>query len=127
MDCNCKVLFYTVIGVIIFFIFVLPYLDGRNTVENWSSLYGDANAPIDSSNDNITKLDQKLCSPDCCKHTQWLPEGMNQEKNKNITDNYVGTNLTCNNGTGGGCVCMKKNDVKMLQNKAGNSMPSCSS
>jgi hypothetical protein len=41
--------------------------------------------------------------------------------------NYVGSNLTCNNGTGGGCICMKKEDIDMLQNKSGNSMPTCKS
>ena len=133
MDCNCKVLFYTVLCVVIFFLFVLPYLEKRQKVEKqkvekWGNMYAPTDVSYDNSKDNsIKKLDQNICSLDCCKHTQWLPKELNEVKNKNLDMNYVGSNLTCNNGTGGGCVCMKKDDIEMLQTKSGNSMPTCKS
>jgi hypothetical protein len=111
---------------------VLPYLEEKQKVEEKIEKWGNMYAPTDISYDNsknnsIRKLDQNVCSIDCCKHTQWLPKELNEAKNKNLDMNYVGSNLTCNNGTGGGCICMKKEDIDMLQNKSGNSMPTCKS
>lgn len=134
MDCNCKVLLYTGICAIIFFLVILPMLDDNDNkektkmkehmkqVSNMLNPYSDFNNP---EKNEINKFDEKMCSTSCCKHTQWLPTDMNMEKDKNITDNYIGSNLSCNNGTGGGCVCLKKDDIQMLQNKAGNSIPLC--
>ena len=122
LSCNCKALFYTVIFVSIFFFFILPYLDSNQKVEHWTTRYAEVDEKVDNS---IDKIDQKMCSVDCCKHTQWLPKELNEIKNRNIDKNYVGTNLTCNNGTGGGCVCMKKENITMLSNKSGNTISQC--
>lgn len=127
MDNNCKVLFYTVVCVVVFFLFVLPSIENNYQIENWGNMYAPSDISYDNNKDNIRKLDQNICSLDCCKHTQWLPKELNEVKNKNLNMNYVGSNLTCNNGTGGGCVCMKKEDVEMLQNKSGNTMSTCKS
>jgi hypothetical protein len=131
MDCNCKVLLYTGICAVIFFLVVLPMLDENDRQQNLKlkeHMNQILNPQYELNNppkDDINKLDQKICSTSCCKHTQWLPSDMNDEKNKNINENYIASNLSCNNGTGGGCLCLKKEDIQMLQNKAGNSIPLC--
>lgn len=65
----------------------------------------------------IIKIDTQKCSRDCCKHTQWPAPYQ-----KKIIDDHVGTNLMCNGGTGGGCVCMKNKEFEYLSERAGNGM-----
>lgn len=100
------------VGILFFFI-IMPYLDNLNLkeqVDNFSNLLGD---------DNIRKIDQNVCSPQCCKHTQWpvsfntVDPNLDQEKFKD----YIGSNFSCNNGpTGGGCLCVNKQDYEYLSN-----------
>lgn len=58
-----------------------------------------------------------ICSKNCCA-TQWpVPININ-EKSKRIPNNYVKTNLTCNNGiTNSGCVCLSKETTQLLNNR----------
>ena len=150
MVCNCKVLLYVIIILCALFMFSNVYKNYYNKNNNKNNKKNNKKienmedyAPfipiqseiksedkysvsLDQNNDTLNKLDLHNCSQDCCKHTQWLPPNMIQEKNKNIKEGYVGSNLSCNNGFGnGGCVCLKQNDINMLQNKSGNSIPMC--
>lgn len=69
--------------------------------------------------DNILKVDMNTCSRECCKHSQWRAPHMN-----NPDKEHVGTNLMCNGGNGGGCVCMKKEEFQYLSSRANNGLDS---
>jgi hypothetical protein len=98
------------IGIFFFFI-IMPYLDKQNS-----------NEQIDNFSNLIRKIDQNICSPYCCKHTQW-PVSFNTTNPKvdpNLFKDYIGTNLSCNGGPdGGGCLCVNKEDYEYLS-KRGN-------
>jgi hypothetical protein len=96
-----------IIGIL-FIIFILPILEVENFKEGFE---------LKEKFDNIVKIDQNICSAQCCKFTQW-PLPFNTQ-NPNIDDksleNYIGSNLSCNNGqTGGGCVCFTPKDFNYL-------------
>jgi hypothetical protein len=111
------------IGIIFFFI-IYPYT--QTNCENF-----DESTPIfienksDNKSDNINvidksfpRIDQNICSKQCCKHIQW-PVPFNTKNplvDKEILDNFIGSNLSCNNGENGGCVCLTKNDFNYLSN-----------
>ena len=112
---NNKVLLYVVIAAIVFFMFVLPKLeecyarDNKIIQEKMASL----TAP---SNNNILKIDKKKCSRDCCLYSQWPVPHMPKKK----ASKYVGSNLMCNGGVGGGCVCVTDNDLDYLGQRGEN-------
>uniref|UniRef100_A0A6C0D9I1 Uncharacterized protein n=1 Tax=viral metagenome TaxID=1070528 RepID=A0A6C0D9I1_9ZZZZ len=98
---------------IVFFVLILPKLEKQSMAE-YNSVYENFN--------NITKdlpmIDQHICSAQCCKFVQW-PIPFNNEPlgSKENLSNYIGSNMTCNNGqSGGGCVCIQKNDYDYLAN-----------
>ena len=101
-----------VVGMLFFFI-VMPCLDKQNSkeqIDNFTELL---------NNNNIRKIDQNLCSKHCCKHTQWPVPFNTTEPNSNpdLFKDYIGSNFSCNNGpTGGGCVCVTKEDYQYLSN-----------
>jgi hypothetical protein len=98
---------------IFFFFLIMPYLDKLNFQEqtdNFTDLM---------LNDNIAKIDQNICSTQCCKHIQWpVPFNTNDPNvDPNLFKDYIGTNFSCNNGpTGGGCLCVSKKDYEYLSN-----------
>ena len=102
-----------VIGIL-FFTIVMPYLDKQNSkeqMENFADLLSDK---------NIIKIDQNICSKQCCKFTQWpIPfNTIDPNIDPELLKNYIGSNLSCNNGpTGGGCVCVTKEDYNYLSNR----------
>jgi len=59
--------------------------------------------------EKLNVLDKKKCSRDCCKHSQWPVPHM-----KKINNDNIGTNMMCNHGEGGGCVCMTEGDLNYL-------------
>jgi hypothetical protein len=63
--------------------------------------------------DDIPKIDMNECKKSCCKHNQWLPPFMTEEP----TNDYVGSNFSCNFGSGSGCVCITNNDLNFLTNR----------
>jgi len=94
---------------IIFFVFFLPSLDKEyikditNTKEKFDNI-------------GLPYLDKNICSPQCCKFTQWPIPFNIKDPNVN-TDKYIGSNFMCNNGqTGGGCVCYTKDNNDYLAN-----------
>jgi hypothetical protein len=70
--------------------------------------------------DEIIKIDKNMCSQDCCNHTQWQVPHM--EKKDDKYKDYVGSNFSCNNGEGSGCLCMSKTDLDYLANHGNNTM-----
>lgn len=99
---------------IFFFLIVMPYLDKQNSKEQLDNF---TNLVLNS---NIKKIDQNICSTQCCKHTQWpVPFNTNDPYvDPNLFKDYIGTNLSCNNGpTGGGCLCVTKKDYEYLSNR----------
>lgn len=71
------------------------------------------------NNLSIPKIDQHVCSRQCCKFTQWPVPFNTHEPNKDSKeyDKYIGSNFSCNLGqTGGGCVCFEKSDYEYLSN-----------
>lgn len=95
---------------IIFFVFFLPSIDKEyikdvnNTQEQFDNL-------------NMTYLDQNICSPQCCKFTQWPIPFNTQDPNNSQSNNYIGSNFTCNGQHGGGCVCYTKENNDYLANR----------
>ena len=100
----------------IFFILILPYFDNLNNSDS-------RKLKEDFQNLNFPRLDQNICSKQCCKFTQWeLPFNTVDPKIK-IDDlkDYIGTNLSCNGSTsGGGCLCVKKSEYDYLSNRGQN-------
>ncbi len=110
---NNYVLLIVIIAAILFFVVVLPMIEAKNSKENLTNV---------GSNDQIVKIDQNLCSRQCCKQTQWpLPEEL---KTKDIPEeklsNYVGSNFSCNYGNGSGCLCVSKENINYLSNRGNN-------
>ena len=54
------------------------------------------------------------CKPECCNHSQWLPEYL--EKELGLDNNFLPSNLTCYNG----CLCIEKEDLETLASRGNN-------
>lgn len=63
----------------------------------------------------ITKFDKNKCSKECCNFTQWPAPHMPK-----LNNNYIPTNLNCNGGEGGGCLCVSKDNYEYLSKRARN-------
>jgi hypothetical protein len=128
---NNKILLYSIILILVFFIIVLPcfdklhYHDQKILNEDFDNLINAqtsdlTNEPTNTDNsDKLVLIDKNICSKACCKFTQWpvpfntVPPNVSQE----ILDKFIGTNFTCNGGSdGGGCVCASKSDLNYLTN-----------
>lgn len=98
--------------IILFLYFVLC----KNTRENYS----------DGSNlGDCKKIDQNMCSPDCCAD-QW-PISFNLKRDPRISDadfqkgTIIKSNNTCTIGfQGRGCVCYSKENNDMLSTRGYN-------
>jgi hypothetical protein len=89
----------------------------NNLIETTSSLpiFIDNDSSIKEVKDNsISKIDQNICSKQCCKFIQW-PIPFNT-RNPIISDEtlnkFIPSNLSCT----GGCVCLTKDDFNYLSN-----------
>lgn len=102
------------VGVLVFFLVIMPLLEEKNRSEKerFTNKVDTAKYTIGDK----FKLDTKECSKDCCKHVQWKVPHMPESKRENV----LGTNLMCNHGVGGGCVCAEKDDIKFLTNRGDN-------
>jgi hypothetical protein len=111
---NDNYILLIIIGAaILFFVFVMPMIESRNTKENLSNVNADSQIP---------KIDTNICSKQCCKHAQWpLP---NELLSKDIPEeklaNYVGSNFSCNFGSGSGCLCLTKDNFDYLAKRGTN-------
>ena len=66
--------------------------------------------------DDIIKLDLNKCSKDCCGFNQYKSL-LNPNNNKNASEKYTSTNLTCNGNDGTGCLCVTKDQFNYLSNR----------
>jgi hypothetical protein len=111
---NNNIMFIVILGAIIFFVFIMPMLYDT-----------DKENKIIEENDNIqsVKIYDNICSRECCKFSQWAPPPELTEKKilNEISDNYIGSNMSCNGGDKGGCLCISKEDYNYLSNRGGNS------
>ena len=114
---NNKTLVLIIFGTAIFFLFILPMIDAQYTKETDKLKEGLANLP------DIVKIDQNLCSKQCCNFSQWPVPGDLVEKTipEKELANYVGSNMSCNFGKNSGCVCVSKSDFNYLSNRGSNS------
>lgn len=95
----------------------------NNLIQNASSrpdiIYIDNDSSIKEEKDNkIIKIDQNVCSKQCCKFIQWpVPFNTRNPTISNSTlDKFIPSNLACNGGSNGGCVCLTKDDFNYLSN-----------
>jgi len=67
-------------------------------------------------NTDVPKIDQRICSKQCCKFTQW-PVPFNTRNpivKDDVLNNFIPSNFACNGGENGGCVCLTKDDYNYL-------------
>lgn len=75
---------------------------------------------------SIVKYDTNLCSKKCCNFYEWQKpynlkeKGMTPEIESYIKDKYIGTNMSCNFGSGSGCLCVDKKQFNYLMTRGGN-------
>lgn len=106
------ILILSIIIAFIFFIFILPIIEKKNKVEQFQ-----IQENFEDLNKEIVKIDQNVCSKQCCKFNDWpVPfETKNPNIDPALLEKYIGSNLSCNNGPdGGGCVCFTKDDSNYL-------------
>ena len=115
-------LFFSVLIGILIIYFIYPKVVNTNNQEKFTLQKKILDILQDNKNEFITKIDKNICSKQCCKHIQW-PVPFNL-RNPIISDktynNFIPTNLTCNGGENGGCVCLTKNDFNYLANHGQN-------
>lgn len=108
------ILVFSIFFAILFFIFLLPKIE-KNNINERNKLQEDfANINVD-----VVKIDQNICSKQCCKFNDWpIPfQTVNPNIDPAILEKYIGSNMSCNNGPdGGGCVCFTKEDSNYLTN-----------
>lgn len=110
-----QVLTIVILGTVVFFVFILPLIDLKNKQELDKLKEGLTNV------NDIPKLDLNRCSKQCCGQSNWpVPHMVKDEEMKN----YVGSNFSCNLGSGSGCLCVSKDDVNYLSKRGNNQ--SCS-
>ena len=112
-----NILVLVILGAIIFFVFIMPMLDNKNSDET-NKLKEHLN-----NIEPITKLDKNMCSRQCCKFSQWpVPSDLNETTiPEDKLKDFIGSNMSCNFGNGSGCLCVSKDDFNYLSNRGGNS------
>lgn len=113
---NNQILSLVILGAVVFFVFILPMIDRMRMNDSKQLKEGLADVK------EITKIDTNRCSKQCCKQSQWpVPHDV---KAKDMTDEelekYIGSNFSCNFGSGSGCLCVTKDDFNMLANRGSN-------
>ncbi len=119
------ILLSILIGVLFIFI-IYPKIMNQNQNEDFkidqqiNEIFTDANTNQPNTNqpntNQLNKIDQKICSKQCCKFVQWpIPfNTRNPIVKDDILDNFIPTNFACNGGENGGCVCLTKDDYNYL-------------
>jgi hypothetical protein len=120
---NNKILLYGIIVAVVFFVFIMPLIEKCYNAEKHELVEKLENLM------NPIKLDTNKCSRSCCVNSGWeypkelQPKDMTAEELKN----YIPTNFSCNLGsnTGGGCVCVSKDDYEVLGSRGSNGVTGC--
>jgi hypothetical protein len=114
------------IGILVIF-FINPCINNKNQKEKFEidskvTKIIDKMLPSNKINDDLHKIDQKICSKQCCKFIQWpVPFNTKNPTIKDeVLDNFIPSNFACNGGDNGGCVCITKDDYNYLSNHGQN-------
>tara|TARA_E500000178_G_scaffold250079_1_gene246707 strand:- start:7076 stop:7444 length:369 start_codon:yes stop_codon:yes gene_type:complete len=107
------ILVFGVIIAFLFFTYLMPLLEKQFNQDKQILKEG---MQVLGNDHKINKFDTKQCSKNCCLHTQWSVPHIKNEPPKG----YVGSNLMCANGSGGGCLCVTAKDMKTLEERGGN-------
>ncbi len=107
------ILVFGVILAFLFFTYVMPLLENQYNKDKKVLKEG---MEVLGGNQKIQKFDLKQCSKNCCLHTQWSVPHVKSQPPKG----YVGSNLMCANGSGGGCLCVTPSEMKNLEERGGN-------
>lgn len=123
MNIDNKVLLYVIIGAYVFFTFIMPNVDKKHKDIRTRVKERLENISMDRKLQNTDKLDLNMCSKQCCKFTQWPVSGdaMGGPIPKEQLEKYIGSNYSCNSGSGSGCLCVSKESLVPLINRGGNS------
>lgn len=123
MKIDNKALLYILIGTYVFFTFIMPRVEKNSSGIVAKVKERLANISMDRQLQAGDKLDLNMCSKQCCKFTQWPVPGSTMEgpMSKEQLDKYIGSNYSCNSGSGGGCLCVSKESLTPLINRGGNS------
>ena len=119
---NNKILFYGIIVAVVFFVVVMPMIE---------KCYNDEKKELVEKLENVMslKLDTNKCSRSCCVNSGWpLPKELQpNDMSADELKKYIPTNFSCNLGsnTGGGCVCVSKNDYEVLGSRGSNGVTGC--
>jgi hypothetical protein len=113
---NNNVLMLVILGALVFFLFIMPQIDKRH-IEDEAKLKEKL-----TNTEPLVKLDKNMCSRECCKFTQWpVPHDL---KENHIPEEqlkeFISSNMSCNFGSGSGCLCVKKEDLNYLSKRGGN-------
>ena len=114
---NNEILILFLIGIL--FIFVVSIINEINIDEQnkLAESFLDIQENINNNNLPLVKVDQNVCSKQCCKFEVWPTpfDAVNPNIDPKFMDQFVGTNLSCGNGPeSGGCVCMTKKDFNYI-------------
>ena len=107
------ILVFGVILAFLFFTYIMPSLEKQFNKEKTSLKEG---MEVIGNDNKIDKFDLKQCSKNCCLHTQWSVPHLKNKPPKG----YIGSNLMCANGSGGGCLCVTSKEMKNLEERGGN-------
>jgi hypothetical protein len=123
MNIDNKVLLYVIIGAYVFFTFIMPNVDKKHKDIPTRIKERLDNISMDRALQPSDKLDLNMCSKQCCKFTQWPVPGdaMGGPIPKEKLDKFIGSNYSCNSGSGSGCLCVSKESLEPLINRGGNS------
>ena len=122
-------LFLTILISLIFIFFIYPKVIKKTNNEKFENdskvmeiINNKCSYDVPIRQNYFPRIDKNICSKQCCKHIQW-PVPFNT-KNPIVSDdtlkNFIPSNLSCNGGENGGCVCLTKDDFNYLANHGQN-------
>lgn len=112
---NTFLILSILIGILIIFV-IYPNIMSQNHSEGFQIDQQVNKILTDTINKDVPKIDQRICSKQCCKFIQW-PVPFNTKNpivKDDVLNNFIPSNFSCNGGENGGCVCLTKDDYNYL-------------
>jgi hypothetical protein len=112
---NTFLILAILIGILIIFV-IYPNIMSQNHSEGFQIDQQVNKILTDTINKDVPKIDQRICSKQCCKFIQW-PVPFNTKNpivKDDVLNNFIPSNFACNGGENGGCVCLTKDDYNYL-------------
>ena len=127
---NNEIILLIILGLVVLTNFIIPMYkvhdNGRRVrgevkkkLEKFedSSLIGSNLMNSNLLEAEMPSLDSNMCSQECCKQTQWpVPHDVGPKAGAD----FIGNNMSCNHGTGSGCLCVTKKDFNYLSSRGNN-------